>query len=99
MGYGEGDENKVVSYGAELTINITTPIFEKQFLFGYRYLKNAQINLLCDDWAVIYINGIEAARYNMPTGTITYTTLASSAATENLYVSYSINPKLLVPGR
>jgi hypothetical protein len=35
-------------------------------------------NLLRDDGAVIYLNGAELYRDNMPTGAITYTTLASS---------------------
>ena len=31
-----------------------------------------------DDGAVVYLNGTEVFRSNMPTGTITYTTLAST---------------------
>jgi hypothetical protein len=36
------------------------------------------LNLLRDDGAVIYLNGAEVRRDNLPTGTITYTNYASS---------------------
>ena len=38
------------------------------------------LRLLRDDGAVVYLNGTEVVRSNMPTGTIAYTTRASSAA-------------------
>ena len=37
------------------------------------------INLVRDDGAVVYVNGVEVWRDNMPTGTISYTTPASAA--------------------
>ena len=36
-----------------------------------------------DDGFVIYVNGIEAGRYNMPTGTVTYNSVAASYAPNN----------------
>jgi hypothetical protein len=36
-------------------------------------------SIIRDDGAVVYINGVEVARSNMPTGPITRTTLASAA--------------------
>ena len=42
-------------------------------------ITSLTLRLLCDDGAVVYLNGYEVARYNMPTGTISYTTPASSA--------------------
>ena len=35
------------------------------------------LDLLRDDGAVVYLNGVEVARSNMPTGAITFTTKAS----------------------
>ena len=32
------------------------------------------MRLLRDDGAVVYLNGVEAARQNMPSGTVTYAT-------------------------
>jgi hypothetical protein len=54
-----------------------------------------------DDGAVVYLNGTEVFRTNMPTGTIAYTTLASTAiggTDESAFQSASISPSLLVNG-
>jgi hypothetical protein len=56
--------------------------------------------LLRDDGAVVYINGVEAFRSNMPTGTISNTTLASSdvtGAAELTYTEFRV-PNTLVNG-
>jgi hypothetical protein len=37
------------------------------------------MNLICDDAAVVYVNGKELTRYNLPNGTITHKTVASTA--------------------
>jgi hypothetical protein len=37
------------------------------------------LDLLRDDGAVVYINGVEVARSNLPAGTITYTTKAATS--------------------
>ena len=99
LGYGEGDEKTTVSYGPDAANKYITTYFRKNISITDTVdCKKAVITLLCDDGAVIYINGAEAARYNMPTSTITYKTVASSASVENIYVTYSINPKLFKPG-
>jgi hypothetical protein len=99
LGYGDGDETTIVSYGPNSSNKYITTYFRKTVnIIDTTNLKLAKLTLLADDGAVIYVNGIEAARFNMPVGIITYTTLASSASTENVYVEYSINPKLFKPG-
>lgn len=40
------------------------------------------MNLLYDDGAIVYLNGIEVGRVNMPGGAVTYTTSASSNAND-----------------
>lgn len=42
-----------------------------------------QLNWTADDGFVVYVNGMEAARYNMPNGTPVYNTLASTYANGN----------------
>jgi hypothetical protein len=57
--------------------------------------------LLRDDGAVVYLNGTEVFRSNMPGGTIGYTTLASSAvdgANEITFFQTTINPTNIVRG-
>jgi len=51
-----------------------------------------------DDGAVVYLNGSEALRHNMPETAISSGTLASSALTEGLFVVSNLPPALLVPG-
>ena len=48
-----------------------------------------------DDGAVVYLNGTEVVRSNMPTGTILYTTLSSAAvgtSLESTYYTYTLLP-------
>ena len=40
---------------------------------------NIQMNMILDDGAVVYVNGIEVVRNNLPAGVITHATFASSA--------------------
>ncbi len=47
-------------------------------------LQSAELSLIQDDGAVVYVNGVEVARSNMPTGTISFTTKAASAADDRL---------------
>jgi hypothetical protein len=57
-----------------------------------------------DDGAVVYINGVEALRNNMPGGDITYRTWASGSGVpvggtdESTFNMYDIDPDLLVEG-
>ena len=57
--------------------------------------------MLRDDGVVIYVNGIEVLRNNMPSGTITSTTLATSASdngTQIISTSLSIAASHLIAG-
>ena len=100
LGYGEGDEATVLSYGSDANNKTITSYFRHKFTVsdpaGFNSLA---INLLLDDGAVIYLNGTEIARYNMPAGTITGNTLASSAiATENIYYALTVSGITLLTG-
>ncbi|RYD92575.1 MAG: hypothetical protein EOP54_20600, partial [Sphingobacteriales bacterium] len=50
-----------------------------------------QLNLKRNDGVVIYINGVERARNNMPTGTPVFSTLASSNIALGTAEDYSVN--------
>ena len=60
------------------------------------------LNLRRDDGAVVYVNGVEVARSNMPTGTITNTTRASTAigtgSAVQATVTIALPPSALVAG-
>lgn len=102
LGYGDNDEATVVSYGPDANNKYITTYFRKSFTVAdVSAVSGLTLRLKRDDGAVVYINGVEATRSNMPTGAITAATLAASAvggADEATFYSFSINPGLLVNG-
>ncbi len=80
LGYGDGDEATVVSFGPNSSNRYITTYFRRTFnVSNPSEITNVILDLKRDDGAVVYINGVEVARSNMPTGTITAATLASTA--------------------
>jgi trimeric autotransporter adhesin len=102
LGYGDGDENTVVGYGPNANQKYVTTYFRRQFnVADPSQVSALNMQLLRDDGAVVYLNGTEVARSNMPAGTITTSALAITdvtGAAENQYYAYSANPALLVAG-
>jgi hypothetical protein len=100
LGYGDGDEATVVSYGPDPTHKYITTYFRTTFTA--RAIPSAlTLGLLDDDGAVAYINGVEVARDNMPTGVITAATRASSdktGAAESTVNYFSIPPSSVQVG-
>ena len=77
FGYGEGDENTVVDFGPDPDTKYTTTWFRKSFFVSDASVFN-QLNLalLRDDGAIVYLNGFEIYRDNMPSGPILPSRLA-----------------------
>lgn len=102
LGYGDGDEKTVIHFGPEPMKKYITAYFRKNFnVDQLQNFKALQLNLKRDDGAVVYINGAEVYRSNMPEGIITYSTLASSAisgGSESSFISTSINLLFLKEG-
>jgi hypothetical protein len=102
LGYGDGDENTSVSFGGNPANRYITTYFRKSFTVADPSLIGAlSLGLLRDDGAVVYLNGQEVFRSNMPTGTIGYATAASSVvsgAAETTYFTAAINRALVVGG-
>ncbi|MEJ0089130.1 MAG: hypothetical protein WDM80_05185 [Limisphaerales bacterium] len=63
-------------------------------------IQALDLRLLCDDGAVVYINGEEVFRYNMPTGHIAASTLALTAEPQDgaAYLSAIVTSQFLIPG-
>ncbi|HMJ92332.1 MAG TPA: Ig-like domain-containing protein [Candidatus Acidoferrum sp.] len=59
-----------------------------------------RLNIERDDGAVVYLNGVELARFNMPTGAITSSTYAASTANDDGATVFSTNlsPGIFVEG-
>ncbi|MBL0126049.1 MAG: hypothetical protein IPP83_01050, partial [Flavobacteriales bacterium] len=80
LGYGDGDEATVVSYGPSSSAKYITTYFRRTITLpsagayaGYR------LRLIRDDGIVVYVNGAEVLRQNFGEGTIGYTTLSYQA--------------------
>lgn len=102
LGYGDGDEATIVSYGPNSANKYITTYFRKVFTVqNSASITALQLALLRDDGAVVYLNGTEVFRSNMPSGTIGYTTLATTSianAEETTYYTQNISPSLLIEG-
>ena len=101
LGYGDGDEATVVGYGPDTQNKYTTTYFRKLFnVENKNSIKYLTLNVRRDDGVVVYLNGTEVARSNMPGGQIDYKTPAKDYnISETTFYPYSINPALLVNGK
>lgn len=80
LGYGDGDEQTVISYGPDSNNKIPAALFRKRFMVAdTSAMIDLQLGLTVDDGAIVYINGQEVFRYNMPAGSVLFNTYASSA--------------------
>ncbi len=102
LGYGDGDENTVVSYGDDPSHKYITTYFRRGFyLQDTSDIPSLLVRLLRDDGAVVYLNGSEIVRSNMPSGTINYLTKASSfvaGSEEDTFFEFYVDPSALVIG-
>jgi len=102
LGYGDGDEATVVGYGPSSSTKYVTTWFRRSFVAsGVAALTRLELRLVRDDGAVVYLNGTEVARSNMPAGTVSFSTTASSAiagAAESAWQTFPLSPALLLEG-
>jgi|GEM_PF-969108 len=97
LGYGDGDETTVVSYGFDPGNKFVTTYFRKTFTVNsVSSILSASYWLKYDDSAILYINGIEIARHNLPTGTILFDTYANNSS--EIADSYNFDASILVEG-
>jgi hypothetical protein len=84
LGYGDGDETTAVRYGSSSSFKYVTTYFRKAITITDASLYSGlSLSIKRDDGAIVYINGTQRFRTNMPTGTISYSTLASADATDD----------------
>lgn len=89
FGYGDGDESTIVSYGPSSSNKYVTTYFRKNINITSSY-TDFDLNVKRDDGVVVYINGVEVFRNNMPTGIITFTTLSATVASDDGGTAQSI---------
>lgn len=99
LGYGDGDEQTVISYGGNSSAKYPAYYFRSTFVVDDpAALTQYQLRLLADDGAIVYLNGTEVLRVRMPEGSVDYRTYALSVATEGGYDPASISPARLQAG-
>jgi hypothetical protein len=99
LGYGDTHIVTTVSYGADYYTKYVTTWFRGTFDVADTELASVTLGLLRDDGAVVYLNGVEVARDNLPDGALTDATFASaSAASETGYGEFDIDVTALVAG-
>jgi hypothetical protein len=101
LGYGDGDETTVVNGGTVGDRHITT-YFRTHFdVPDPGSIPGLTLEILRDDGAIVYLNGTEVYRTNMPTGVVDYQTVAQTAvggSDENVFHSVAFLPTSLVTG-
>lgn len=100
FGYGDGDERTVVSYGPDAANKHITTYFRTTF-YGSPSQMSAGLTLraIRDDGLIVYLNGKEVWRDNMPAGAVTAVTRAVvSTGRENAWRPVSLPAGSLVAG-
>ncbi len=100
LGYGD-PVSTTVSYGPNASNKYVTTYFRQKFLLGNPadYI-NWVMKLRRDDGIVVYINGVEVVRDNMPAGVIGYRTFAPTYAADdgNTVFTFNIPSNVFVQG-
>ena len=93
LGFGEDDEATVITGGA------TTFYFRHDFNVDSAEIVGLEVNLRRDDGAIVYLNGTEIVRSNMPVGEVAYDTFAPNADDDgqNLH-TFTLSADVLVDG-
>ena len=103
LGYGDGDEETVVDYGLDEDNKYITTYFRHAFSVNNPDdIQTLTLGLKRDDGAIIYLNGTEALRSNMPSGIISYDTFASSAVSgsdEDTFFEWVISANEITDGQ
>ncbi|MFC4808882.1 glycoside hydrolase domain-containing protein [Paenibacillus sp. GCM10023250] len=101
LGYDSyGKPATKVSYGPNANNKYPTTYFRKTFnVEDSSGILELDASLIRDDGAIVYLNGHEVIRTNMPSGTVGYDTYANATvADERDRSGYAIDPRYLVDG-
>jgi hypothetical protein len=102
LGYGDGDEATPVSFGADGNNKFMTTYFRTRMMMtNAASAISLKLGVQHDDGVVVYINGIEVYRDNLPEGTIIFDSRANTAIggeDENTYFEKEVDPAVLVEG-
>jgi hypothetical protein len=105
LGYGDANGQlpaTMTGYGPDLNNKYFTTYFRRSFtVSNAASVSGLNSAIQRDDGAVVYLNGVEIFRSNMPTGPINYLTPAASVigtVDETTFYPQPVQPSLLVNG-
>ena len=101
LGYGDDDVVTTIDFGPDPDNKRITSFYRRAFVVtNHVGILAAELRVLRDDGAIVYLNGAEIYRNNMPTGTVSFGTPASGSGSggERSYFKSRFNPELLVEG-
>jgi len=102
LGYGDGDEATVVAYGKAEAKHITTYFRHTLINDASQTFDRLFVDFLRDDGGVVYLNGVEVLRANLPRGKVDFNTLATPTIAgdrESEFPRQEIDHGLLLDGR
>lgn len=95
LGYGDVVDATTVNFGPDPNNKYTTTYFRHTFVESNDVIfTNLNFRLTAVDSAVVWLNGVEMYRTNLPAGSITYTNLATNSLTG--FSSYIFYPKNII---
>ena len=102
LGYGDGGEATLLSFGPDGNNKHITAYLRHTFsVVDPNALTALTLRFVRDDGVVIYVNGNEVHRSNMPAGPIAFSTLAPvaiSGADEETFQQVALSPSVLTAG-
>lgn len=104
LGYGNGGEGTIVSFGGDAANKRTACYFRKSFnVTNPAAFEELRLQCQRDDMVIVYLNGTRIFSDNLPDNVspdnVVYSTLAKAAVEPNDYLTtLNISPSLLVTG-
>ncbi len=102
LGYGDNDEATTLSFGPNSRAKYPCYYFRRTFdVADKNKFDSIEVRVVRDDGAVVYVNGTEIGRDNMPAGAISYSTNANGAVgggDESNFNGMGVAPALLNNG-
>ena len=99
LGYGVADLATTVSWGANPGDRFITTFFRSVFeVDDIEAIKALEATVMYDDGVLLYLNGVEISRENIPTGDLTFDTPAIGDLEFVNEADYELDPTLLVTG-
>lgn len=102
LGYGDNDEATVIGFGPDPEDRHITTYFRHAFgIPSSAAVTGLELRLKRDDGAVVYLNGVEVLRDNLPAGSVLFNSPASTSIDglqEYTWLVVKIDPGFLVEG-